>query len=63
MFIPADALGPKEDIAAWQRQAEARNIDALAKTEPSLKSGLQKQYEIQKKLFADSRHPQAEYVD
>ena len=60
VFIPAPALGTEEEIASWQRQADVRNTDALAKVIPSLRSGLQKQYDIQKKLFADPHHPQAE---
>lgn len=30
VWVSAPALGTKEEVESWERQAEARNIDALA---------------------------------
>ncbi|EKM52238.1 uncharacterized protein PHACADRAFT_260475 [Phanerochaete carnosa HHB-10118-sp] len=61
-FLSADALGSPEDIASWQAHAYAECTDALAKVQPALRSGLEKQYAIHRKLFADKEQAQAELL-
>lgn len=62
VFLSADALGSEEDIASWQAQALVQNTEALANSVPSLKAGLEKQYKVQQKFFADKKQSQAEFV-
>ena len=60
VFLSANDLGTQEEVASWQERAHAQNTEVLANTKPSLKAGLEKQYEIQRKLFANKRQSQAE---
>ncbi|KIP05965.1 hypothetical protein PHLGIDRAFT_128561 [Phlebiopsis gigantea 11061_1 CR5-6] len=62
VFLPADALGTKEEVASWQGRAQAQNTEVLANTVPSLKAGLEKQYEAQRRLFAHKKQSQAELL-
>ena len=60
VFLSAGTLGTQEEVASWQERAHAQNTEVLVNTVPSLKAGLEKQYEIQRKLFANKRQSQAE---
>lgn len=62
VFLSADALGSEDDIKSWKDQAHAQNTEVLANTLPSLKSGLEKQYAIQRKLLNDKHQSQAELL-
>lgn len=62
VFLSADALGTPQDVANWQDHAHARCTEALAQTHPALRSGLEKQYQIYQKLYADKKQAQAESV-
>lgn len=62
VFLSAKALGTQEDLTSWQEHAHAGLTEVLANSVPSLRSGLEKQYKVQQKLFADPRQSQAEYV-
>lgn len=62
VFLSADVLGSKEDVASWQDHAQVRNTEVLANVVPSLKAGLEKQYAVQQRLFAHNQQSQAEYV-
>lgn len=60
IFLSADALGSSEDIKSWKEHAHATNTEVLANAIPSLKSGLEKQYQIQQNLLDDKHQSQAE---
>ena len=62
VFPSAEALGTPQDIARWQAHAHAECTAALARVQPALRSGLEKQYAIHRRLFVDRTQPQAECV-
>jgi hypothetical protein len=62
IFLSADALGSKEDVKSWKECAHIQNTDTVAKDIPSLRSGLEKQYLVQQRLFDDKNQSQAEFV-
>ncbi|KAF7798260.1 hypothetical protein EIP86_009477 [Pleurotus ostreatoroseus] len=63
VFLSADALGSEEDIKSWKEHAHAQCTDSFANVVPSLRSGLEKQYEIQQSFLDDKKHSQAELLN
>lgn len=62
VFPSADFLGNRSDINAWKEQAKAQCTDSLARAVPALRAGLDKQYEVLRKLLSDEHQVHAEYV-
>lgn len=62
VFLTTDTIGSKEEIDFWKAQAHVQCTEVLAKVEPSLRSGLEKQYAVQRRLFTDSTQTQAEII-
>lgn len=62
IFLPASALGTKDELASWQEHARTYRSEGLSSAIPSLKAGLEKQYALLEKLFADSNQAQAELL-
>ena len=60
MFLPLDALGSEEEGRSWKAYARAQITESLAKTSPSLRSGLEKQYRILETFFDDKEQPVVE---
>ena len=60
IFLSADALATKQDVASWAARAHANNTQVLDKVVAPLRPGLEKQFEVQKRLFADKTQPQGE---
>ncbi|KLO19184.1 alcohol oxidase [Schizopora paradoxa] len=63
MFVPAEKLGSDRDLISWQDQMHAGCTDTLAQVHPALRLGLEKQYAIQRDLFASKDQAQAEILD
>ena len=60
-FLPSKAFGNTSDVSRWQEKADTYAVvDSNALVEPTLRQGLQKQYELQKRWFADPKQAQAE---
>ena len=53
IFVSAEQLGKNGDPKGLQDQVLSGYTEALAKANPSLKSGLDKQYAIQREFFAN----------
>lgn len=60
LFVPAERLDTDRDLTSWQDQMHSECTDTLAQVHPALKSGLEKQYAIQRDLFASKDQAQAE---
>ncbi len=60
LFVSADQLGSDWDLKRWQDHMHAGCMETLAKVNPVLRSGLEKQYAIQRELFASKDQAQAE---
>ena len=60
-FLPAKIFGSENDVETWKSKADAQAAvhKNLVKAE-SLKRGLEKQYELQRKWFGDNRQAWAE---
>lgn len=60
-MLPIQAIATDAKVEEWKNQADAQFIiDSNAATIPSLKKGLNKQYEVQRRLFDDKNSPQGE---
>lgn len=62
IFLSAHNLGSDEDVLSWEKQMHVQCTESLARADPSLRSGLEKQYAVQRDLFSDKEQVQAEYV-
>ena len=62
IFLSAHHLGTDENVASWQEQMDAQCTKSLAGVDKTLRSGLEKQYAVQKELFASKEQVQAECV-
>lgn len=62
MFLSAEHIGSDEDVHNWQEHMHSQSTETLARVNPALRSGLEKQYAIQRELFASKEQAQAEYV-
>lgn len=63
LFVSVDQLGSDWDLKRWQDHMHAGCTETLAKVNPALRSGLEKQYAIQRELFASKDQAQAEILD
>lgn len=63
LFVSAEQLDSGRDLKSWQEQMHAQYTEALAKADPSLRSGLEKQYAIQREFFASKDQAVVEWVD
>ncbi|KAF9461114.1 alcohol oxidase [Collybia nuda] len=63
LFASAEQIGSKDKVSQWQAQADVHSAKAMAAiSDPTLKEGLKKQYDIQKRWFSDVEQPQAEII-
>ena len=62
-LVPAQVIGSEDDVQRLGRQFDKdAAADIAAKTEPSLRNGLQKQYDLLKQWFNDKTQPVAQSV-
>ena len=60
-FMPLQSVATDAELEEWKNKADAQAIvDNNAAIIPSLKQGLNKQYEVQRRLFGDKEQPQGE---
>lgn len=63
IFLSAEHIGTDLDVRNWQEHMHAQSTETLAKVNPALRSGLEKQYAIQRELFASKEQAQAEVLN
>ncbi|KLO19194.1 GMC oxidoreductase [Schizopora paradoxa] len=63
IFLSAHNLGSDEDVLSWEKQMHVQCTESLARADPSLRSGLEKQYAVQRDLFSDKEQVQAEIIN
>lgn len=61
-FLSGETLGDKKDIQAWRDKAHASYTESIARAIPELKSGLEKQYQIQQRIITDDTQAIAEVI-
>ncbi len=62
IFLSAQHLGSDQEVLSWQEHMHSQCTESLAQVNQALRSGLEKQYAIQRELFASKEQAQAEYV-
>ncbi|KLO19190.1 GMC oxidoreductase [Schizopora paradoxa] len=62
IFLSAEHIGSDSDVKNWQEHMHTQSTETLAKVNPALRSGLEKQYAIQRELFASKEQAQAEVL-
>lgn len=63
IFLSAEHIGTDADIQNWQEHMHAQSTETLAQVNPALRSGLEKQYAIQRELFGSKEQAQAEILN
>lgn len=63
IFLSAQHLGSDQDVLSWQEHMRSQCTESLVQVNQALRSGLEKQYAIQRELFASKEQAQAEIIN